>query len=183
MATMQDMDLPKGLHQKHGRYYAVKWDGATKKTTWIGLSRKLDEAVAQHRLINAGKTLEAFDTYGAPSHWLSNVSKALHEQSKKRAREADILYTLTVEDVFDIGMASNWRCAVTGMKFKQDQIEGSLMRPFMPSIDRIVCSRGYTRENCRMVCVVTNFALNNWGEMVLRELAMAYAKHHKLNIS
>jgi len=181
--TVIERPLPKGLHLKHGRYYWVKRTPENGKTVWIGLSRKLDEALAQHASLEAGKTMKAFDQYGAPSHWLSNVAKDLHAQSKKRAYDADILYTLTVEEILELGMQSNWRCAVTGMKFKQDKLEDVSMRPYMPSIDRINSSRGYTKDNCRLVCVATNFALNSWGETVLRELAISYVRHKKIKIS
>ena len=170
--------LPPGMYFRSGRYYLVKRSPLTKKVVWTSLSKNLGEALAQHRLLAEGKPDEAFDRYGAPAHWLSNVFKDLHAQTKKRANEADILFTLTLADVVKMGMATNWRCAVTGTKLRDEEVPGSSMRPFMPSIDRIKSSRGYTTDNCRIVCVAANFAMNDWGEGVLRELARNYVEHH-----
>lgn len=61
-------ELPPRLHFKSGRYYYVK--RGPKTVVWTGLSRNLSEALEQHRLLDAGKAIEAFEEYGAPSHWL-----------------------------------------------------------------------------------------------------------------
>jgi hypothetical protein len=170
--------LPAGMYFRSGRYYLVKRNPFTKKVVWTSLSKNLGEALAQHRLLAEGKPEEAFDRYGAPAHWLSDVFKILHAQTKKRAQEADILFSITLADVVNMGMSTNWRCAVTGTRLRKDEIPGSSMRPFMPSIDRINPARGYTAANCRVVCVAANFAMNDWGEGVLRELALNYVEHH-----
>lgn len=166
--------LPQHLHFRSGRYYFAKRDPTTKKVRWTALSKDLAVALHQHRLLLAGNPGEAFTERGAPGYWLSNIAKDILAQSRKRARQDDIMFTLTVEDVVAIGLASNWRCAVTGVRLRPDRVEGSAMRPFMPSIDRIDPRRGYERSNCRLVCVAANFALNDWGEAVFRELALSY---------
>jgi hypothetical protein len=43
--------------------------------------------------------------------------------------------------------------------------------PFEPSLDRIDSSGGYTRTNVRLVSMVSNFAMGQWGADVLRRLA------------
>ena len=45
-------------------------------------------------------------------------------------------------------------CEVTGIAFER---KGD-RRPFMPSIDRIDSSKGYTPENCRVVLWIINAA-------------------------
>lgn len=171
--------LPQRLYLKSGRYYYVK-RGPKGNLVWTGLSRNLSEALEQHRLLEAGKAVEAFEQYDAPAHWLGEVSKSLHAQAKRRAVEADILFALTVDDVVAMGMATNWRCAVTGVKFSRDKHGEAAVRPFMPSIDRIKSSGAYTAGNCRLVCSAANFAMNEWGQGVLHELAVSYCRHHGL---
>lgn len=171
--------LPPRLHLKSGRYYYVK-RGPKGNLVWTGLSRNLSEALEQHRLLEAGKAVDAFEQYEAPAHWLGHVAKSLHDQARRRAAEADILFALTVDDVVAMGMATNWRCAVTGVKFSRDRQEDAAVRPFMPSIDRIKSSGGYTPSNCRLVCSAANFAMNEWGQGVLHELAVSYCRHHGL---
>ena len=36
--------------------------------------------------------------------------------------------------------------------------------PYTPSIDRIDSSKGYTKENCQIVCKMYNFAKNMWTD-------------------
>src|SRR3546814_15533675 len=43
--------------------------------------------------------------------------------------------------------------------------------PFAPSLDRIDSGQGYLKGNVRLVCTIANFALNQWGDSVLRRLA------------
>ena len=95
---------------------------------------------------------------------------------KRSAADRDILFALNRDDVIAIGERSNWRCAVTGLRFSQRVVGQAVMRPYMPSIDRIDSSGGYTRGNCRMVCAAVNLALNEWWEGVLANIAAAYIR-------
>ena len=170
--------LPVRMHFKNGRYYYVKRGGPKNTPVWTGLSRNQAEAMAQYTLLEAGKPREAFEKYDAPAFWLGEVSKTVWEQTKKRAREKDILFMLTVDDIVEFGMASNWRCSVSGVKFTRDKPGTASRKPFMPSIDRIDCSKGYVKLNCRLVCWAANLAMSDWGEGVLAQLALSYVQHH-----
>lgn len=174
--------LPRGMHLKSGRYYLVKHDPATKKKVWTSLSRDFTQALRQYRLLTNAVTIAEFDGDKAPSFWLAEMAKALHEQTRKRALEADIIYTLTPELIMRLGHQTNWRCAVSGLRFRQDKLDSVRMRPFMPSIDRIECNKGYVPDNCRMVCVITNFAMGSWGEGPLRELILSYVQRHNISV-
>lgn len=50
-------------------------------------------------------------------------------------------------------------------------------RPFAPSLDRLDGTRGYQRDNVRLVCTIANFAMNRWGETVLFQLAQGIVAH------
>lgn len=52
--------------------------------------------------------------------------------------------------------------------------------PFAPSLDRIDSSKGYTLSNTRLVCVASNFCMNQWGDGVIHELVQAAMKHDKV---
>ena len=54
---------------------------------------------------------------------------------------------------------------------------GKARRPYAPSLDRVDAASGYTRDNVRLVCQAVNFALNAFGEDVLREIALATAQY------
>ena len=55
------------------------------------------------------------------------------------------------------------RCSVTGMVLSIKQWRD----PWLPSIDRIDCAKGYSKANSRIVCLAANIAMSNWGEHVL----------------
>lgn len=72
--------------------------------------------------------------------------------------------------------AASGVCSVTGMSFSLVRPEGGNRRPYAPSVDRIDASRPYEPGNVRLVCVCVNYALNEWGEKVLRQMALGYLK-------
>lgn len=61
-------------------------------------------------------------------------------------------------------------CEVTGIPFSLDRGESG-RRPYAPSLDRRDSSGGYTSENCRLVCVAVNVAMNEWGAELLLRIA------------
>ncbi len=63
------------------------------------------------------------------------------------------------------------RCELTDIKFDFSESAHD-RRPFAPSIDRIDSGKGYTESNVRVVCVAVNLAMNQWGEDVLRKIAV-----------
>ena len=79
----------------------------------------------------------------------------------------------------DQDMATLWdccqgRCAITRLPFTEEKIgTGAAKRAFAPSLDRINPEKPYTVDNCRLVMVAVNFALNRWGDEVYLKLARA----------
>jgi hypothetical protein len=64
------------------------------------------------------------------------------------------------------------RCAVSGIVFAAEPHDEAFVKtPFGPSIDRMDNTGGYTTDNVRLVCMVANFAMNQWSDDVLRRLA------------
>lgn len=169
--------LPPSMYFKAGRYYHAKRAPGTQKVVWTALARTFAEALPQYRILMGEAPSQAAET---PGFWLTDMAQQLHAQTVRRARECDILCTLTLEEVLDLGQACGWCCAVTGLRFRMDRATNASMRPFMPSIDRIEPSLGYVRSNCRMVAVITNFAMNAWGEGPLREMVIAYARKNRI---
>lgn len=99
----------------------------------------------------------------------------LYRAAKRRAKEKGISFSLTTNLIEQMWNEQNNKCALTGIDFQIPQERtGGKARPFAPSIDRIDCSKGYTRDNVRLVCVAVNYALNEFGEVVFRQIAQAY---------
>ena len=65
-------------------------------------------------------------------------------------------------------------CEATGIPFSLAVVEEKGGRdPFAPSIDRIDSSIGYTKENCRMVVTIYNYAKNEFSDADVRKMALA----------
>jgi hypothetical protein len=63
---------------------------------------------------------------------------------------------------------------VTGLPFSLEKIgSGAAKKVFAPSLDRIQAGGCYSRENCRLVMVGVNFAINSWGLDTYLRLAEA----------
>jgi hypothetical protein len=46
--------------------------------------------------------------------------------------------------------------------------------PYAPSLDRIDCRKGYTKDNVRIVVYALNVMLMDWGEVVFSRVAASY---------
>lgn len=64
-------------------------------------------------------------------------------------------------------------CEETRINFDLSPPNNSHFNPFAPSIDRINSSRGYTKDNCRVIIAALNIAFGQWGEDVYEEIAIA----------
>ncbi len=61
---------------------------------------------------------------------------------------------------------------MTRGEFSNEKVgRGLVKRAFAPSIDRIDPEKPYTLDNCRLVMVAVNFAMNTWGEDTFLRLA------------
>ena len=102
---------------------------------------------------------------------LSFTLKALTRARQNAKGRRGIEFTLVREDVRPMLVKSGWRCKVTGVEFSMEKVANRL--PFAPSIDRINSAQGYVVDNCRIVCVAANYAMNAWGDQVLKRLIRA----------
>jgi len=104
--------------------------------------------------------------------WDSKILSNCRERAWKRG----LAFELTGQDLRQMLEDSEYRCSVTGIPFDFSPTASSThsRRPFFPSVDRIDNKLGYTRENCRIVCVAANYAMNEWGEEVFAMVARGY---------
>lgn len=104
----------------------------------------------------------------------------IYTRHKRRATKVGIKWDLTKIEIASLITRADGRCEVTGVEFSNHKIGSSNRRPYTPSIDRIDSSKGYTLNNCRLVCVATNLAMNEWGEEVLVVLARSMKENGKI---
>ena len=164
--------LPPHVHFKHGAFYYVKHN------RWTRLCEQPEQVTAALAQVRPLPPVWA-EKAGIPGEVQRLFVRARLNARGRRA----IAFDLTVDDVWTMLDASAWRCAVTRTRFSLEVHSGK--RPFAPSIDRIDSATGYTRKNCRIVCVATNYAMNVWGEFVLHRLLQSYraASRASMNVS
>jgi len=144
-SNKKDKALPAGVFYKHGAYYLVR------NNRWIRLGPDKQCVPDAIRAVGIAATLGGIYT---PQE-IAELLKATYRSRKAKAKQEGIDFTLTFEDLMDIAKRSNGVCEVSGTPFSWGNAGYTTKRPFMPSLDRIVPSRGYTKENCRMVCLCT----------------------------
>lgn len=140
-------DLPTGVYFRHGAYYRVvkgRWH-------WLGHTLGADPAL---------------DTRAPTRRAVLEYTRRVIVRARSNASgRRGLAFELTADDAQRMLDAADWRCKVTKTPFSLEVVAGK--RPFAPSVDRINSAIGYTRDNCRVVCVATNYAMNVWGEQVL----------------
>lgn len=98
--------------------------------------------------------------------------KAMLRRARGSVKSRGLEVDLDAEYLSALWEAQNGRCAVSGLPFTRETYESAFVKtPFAPSVDRVDCSKGYIKGNVRLVCIISNFALNEWGDNVLRRLA------------
>lgn len=80
---------------------------------------------------------------------------------------------ITVDDVVDMFIAQEGRCALTGVEFALKIHKLRLRDPYRPSLDRISSDQGYILGNCRLVAHIANVARCDFGDGVFYEMCGA----------
>lgn len=110
---------------------------------------------------------------------LDRLAQGCHKRAKRNGWEFD----LTTQWLEERAKKQLFRCAVTGVPFelKTASRRGRGKRnPFAPSIDRIDCTRGYTKDNVRLVIFAVNIMLADWGDGVLDRVLEHYAERKRM---
>jgi hypothetical protein len=105
-----------------------------------------------------------------PDRWI----KATYIQMRSGAKSRDIPFDLSFDQFMELIRQAKGRCMLTGIRF-EFQLLGtkSKRRPFAPSVDRIDSSKGYSMDNCRLICAALNIALGDWGMNPVMRIARA----------
>jgi hypothetical protein len=103
---------------------------------------------------------------------LNKDLKAAYRTAAKNAAKRGIPFDLSQESFAEIAARAGDKCELTGIPF--DYTKGGKKwhrRPWAASLDRIDSGKGYSADNCRLLCVAVNLALNAWGADVLYAVA------------
>lgn len=101
--------------------------------------------------------------------WIVDLHRRMMMRCEKKRWVSDI----TLEDLIALLIDSQGRCAFSGLEFNWHREPGWTSAPFAPSVDRIECARGYTKDNVRVVCTCVNAGLGQWGDFVLMKMCQA----------
>ena len=102
----------------------------------------------------------------------------LFRNCKKRAKKHQWDFDLTKEWIKE--KIDNGRCELSGEKFNCDVgIFNTHFNPFTPSVDRINSSKGYTKDNCRVVIAAVNMGIGEWGLDQYISIAKKVIAHQK----
>lgn len=101
-----------------------------------------------------------------------NRASYLVSGAKKRAAAKGIEFDLTFE--WAIEKINAGVCEVTGLPFSLSPPGGHAERsPWSPSVDKIDPSKGYTRDNCRVVVWIYNAAKSEFSDSDVLRMAMS----------
>jgi hypothetical protein len=103
-------------------------------------------------------------------NWLTTIFSKAKQRSKKKKRE----FILTFDELKELAINTRGRCTLTNIQFSEVNPNNSRVRPFVPSLDRIDSSAGYSKDNCRLICAALNLALMDFGESVFNQLAVGH---------
>lgn len=100
----------------------------------------------------------------------------LLSSAKGRAKNKNLPIDIDLDFLLNLYEQQNGKCKLTNLelKFERNKDSKQNFMPFSPSLDKVDASKGYTKDNVRLVCVIVNLALNNFGEETFKIMCQAY---------
>jgi hypothetical protein len=146
-----------------GTYYYFNSTDKDGNRVEIPLGPILSVALERHQKLYTGK-----DSVKKPDQ---RYAKHLLGRVRTNAKARSILVSIDEQDIINMLERSNYACEVTWIPFDISKHKTFRVRPWAPSVDRIDSTKGYTKENCRVVCAAVNSAMNQYGEDLLLVIA------------
>lgn len=147
-------------NRKDGRAFWYIRDGNFRKATRVPADNIEGARIALDKYLSRPDGVD-YDYFYAKLHL-----------AKRRQGKRGGEFSLTVDDLIELGRSQNWRCALTGLPFALDGEPWS--RPRSLTIDRVDNSKGYERGNIRLVLHAINVAIGPWGEEEFTSIACAF---------
>jgi len=96
---------------------------------------------------------------------INGQASRITARTKIRAKKKNLTFNLSTEWILD--KLSVGICELSGIQFNKN------IRMFSPSIDRIIPDRGYTKSNCRMICLCYNDLKGQYGDSHVKSICEA----------
>ena len=101
-------------------------------------------------------------------------AKRLFHDAKKRAKKHNLDLSITEDWIAEKLIAGV--CELTGLPFDFSPTKDTHMNLYAPSLDRIKSSKGYTKENVRVVLNSVNMAIGEYGDEQMLPILKAMVK-------
>lgn len=123
---------------------------------------------------NRSEASKLFDRY------LNAIRKRSDIEKSNIARK-NIIYNVTVDDLYDIWKKQNGICVYTGVKLtlKNKNSINVCSNNFMASVDRIDSSKGYTKDNIQFISRTANLAKHTMSHEEMVEFCKIVANKWK----
>ena len=110
----------------------------------------------------AAQALLAPETRELENKWRSWARRAISAAKKRQTAlgERGVAVTITSDGLMAKLYAANYRCALSGVEFRQDPF--GRFGPTLPSIDRIDPDGPYSDGNTRVVCLGVDALARPW---------------------
>lgn len=96
----------------------------------------------------------------------------IYQGAKQRATKKGLDFDLEVEWI--LAKLETGVCELSGMPFnfgyETSRQNPGKKNPHSPSIDRVDSTKGYTKDNCRIVLWAVNTAMSHWGLEITKEI-------------
>lgn len=102
-----------------------------------------------------------------PEQKLAILLRGAKKRAKLKGRDFDI----TQDFLMNLWNNQDGKCILTNIKF---DLYTSNTKCYSPSLDRIDSSKGYTKDNVRLIIHAMNMGLSNWGTDIFDKICINY---------
>lgn len=88
-------------------------------------------------------------------------------------------YDLNLTHLTDLWMAQRGRCSKTGLVMTFESGTVALRNPYRLSVDRIDSTRGYQKNNVRLLTHWANNTLSTWDDELFQNMINHAYEHHR----
>lgn len=117
---------------------------------------------------------ETWKKYARSDKWTITL---LLNNAKDRAKKNNLVFDLDREWVQE--RLNKWVCELSNIPFERNIEIQYRSNPFWPSIDKIIPSQWYTKDNSRLICFCVNMARSDWWDENLFKMCSAIISNKK----